>query len=86
MHIAIEKDSFQLAQVLIQSCGSDIDRATYSGCTPLHIAAGWGNIEIVAYLISLGADPYAVTDEGDWAINLVSDEGVRQFLVAVTGI
>lgn len=58
----------------------------FSGCTPLHIAAGWNNIEIVAYLISLGADPYAITDEGDMPIDLVTSEGVRQFLVAVSGV
>ncbi len=75
-----------MAQILIQSCGADFNKTMYSGCTPLHIAAGWGNMEIVAYLISLGADPYVVTDEGDRAIDLVSSEGVRQFLAAVTGI
>lgn len=75
-----------MTQALIQSCGADFNRPMYSGCTPLHIAAGWNNIEIVAYLISLGADPYATTDEGDIPIDLVSDEGVRQFLAAVAGI
>ena len=82
----MEKSSFQLTQILIQSCGADFNKPMYSGCTPLHVAAGWGNIEIVAYLISLGADPYAVTDEGDMPIDLASNECVRGFLAAVTGL
>ena len=75
-----------MTQILIQSCGADFNKTMYSGCTPLHIAAGWGNMEIVAYLISLGADPHAITDEGDMAVDLASNEGVGQFLMAVTGI
>ena len=55
----------------------DVNRATYSGCTPLHIAAGRGNIAVVAYLLSMGADPDMQTDEGDTALDLASSDQVR---------
>ena len=69
--------------MLIQSCNADYNVPTYSGCTPLHIASGRGHLEIVAYLISLGADPYALTDEGDTPYDLVVKDELKQFLESV---
>ena len=54
----------------------DLNKPTYSGCTPLHIAAGRGNIAVVAYLLSMGADPDLQTDEGDNALDLAGSDQV----------
>lgn len=75
--------SFQLVQLLVQSCGADFNIATYNGCTPLHTAAGRGQIEIVAYLVSVGANPVACTDEGDTPLELSTSEPVSDFLSRV---
>ena len=83
LQVAVEMGSFQLVQLLVQSCGADFNATTYSGCTPLHIAAGRGQIEIVAYLVSMGADPVAHTDEGDTALDLSASDSVSEFLTHV---
>lgn len=77
LHIATEKSSLADVQCLIETCEADVNRVTYSGCSPLHIAAGRGDIAIVAYLISMGANPELLTDEGDLALDLSGSEQVR---------
>lgn len=69
-----------MVQLLIRSCNSDFNATTFSGCTPLHIAAGHSRLELVAYLISLGANPFALTDEGDLPSDLAVQENIRDFL------
>ena len=78
--------SFQLVQLLVQSCNADCNIHTYSGCTPLHVAAGRGQIELVAYLVSVGANPDACTDEGDTPLDLAVTESVSLFLEQVAAI
>lgn len=75
--------SFQLTQLLVQSCDAGINTATYFGCTPLHTAAGRGQIAIVAYLVSVGANPAACTDEGDTPLDLSTSQPVSEFLTRV---
>lgn len=62
----------------METCEADVNSLTYSGCSPLHIAAGRGDIPVVAYLISMGADPEVVTDEGDTALDLARLAGSPQ--------
>lgn len=76
LHLAVEKCSLTDVQFLTETCQVDVNRATFSGCTPLHIAAGRGNIAVVAYLLSMGADPDMDTDEGDTALDLAGSEQV----------
>lgn len=59
---------------------------TYSGCSPLHIASGRGDISVVAYLISMGADPDLYTDEGDVALDLSGSDEVNAFLTKVDSL
>ena len=82
--MAVESGSFQLVQLLIRSCNADYNMTTYSGCSPLHIAAGRGQLELVAYLISLGANPCLMTDEGDTPYDLAIHDNVQNFLAAVS--
>ena len=86
LHVAVETSSFQMVELLIQSCHVNYNAKTFSGCTPLHMAAGRGQMELVAYLISLGADPCVLTDEGDTPVELATDVNVRQFLETVISI
>ena len=74
--MAIEKDSPADVQFLIENCQANVNATTYSGCTPLHTASGRGNIVIVAYLLSMGANPELLTDEGDSALDLAGSEQV----------
>ena len=60
-----------------------INATMYSGCTPLHIASGRGNITIVAYLISMGANPELLTDEGESALDIAGSEQVRVVVLSV---
>ena len=76
LHLAVEKCSLTDVQFLTETCQVDVNKATYSGCTPLHIAAGRGNIAVVAYLLSMGADPDLQTDEGDTALDLAGSDQV----------
>lgn len=76
LHLAIEKDSLADVQFLTETCKADVNAGTYSGCTPLHTASGRGNIAIVAYLISMGANPELLTEEGDTALDLAGSEQV----------
>ena len=76
LHMVTEKSSLADVQCLIETCEADVNRVTYSGCSALHIAAGRGDIAIVAYLVSMGANPDLVTDEGDQALDLSNSQQV----------
>lgn len=77
LHLAVEKCSLTDVQFLTETCQVDVNRPTYSGCTPLHTAAGRGNIAVVAYLLSVGADPDLETGEGDTALDLAGSDQVN---------
>lgn len=83
LHFAAEKQQLADTHFLIESCGLNIDARTFTGCTPLHIAAGRGCIEIVAYLLSLGANPELQTDEGDTPLDLSISDDVTVLLTKV---
>lgn len=86
LHMAVEKGSLSEVHFVLETCKVDVNAKTYSGCTALHIAAGRGNIAIVAYLISMGADPELLTDEGDSALDLASSEQVITLLTKAAAL
>jgi ankyrin repeat protein len=86
LHLAVEKCSLTDVQFLTETCQVDVNKATYSGCTPLHIAAGRGNIAVVAYLLSMGADPDLQTDEGDTALDLAGSDQVATILTKAAAL
>ncbi len=77
----MEKNSLPDVQFLVENCKVDVNATTYSCCTPLHVAAGRGDIVMVAYLLSMGGNPDLLTDEGDTALDLAGSEQV----LALTG-
>lgn len=86
LHLAAENNSLANVQFLLETCDADVNCLTYSGCSPLHIAAGRSDISVVAYLISMGADPELCTDEGDVALELAGSEEVNAFLTKVAAL
>ncbi len=56
--MALEKKNYKLANIFINS-GANVNIATYSGCSPLHLASEYGNIDMITRLIEKGASLYA---------------------------
>ena len=49
---------------LIEEMGADINSRDDGGYTPLHHAAARGDVEVIKYLVSKGADVKAVSRRG----------------------
>lgn len=59
----MEKQDFTAAEALIKS-GTDINRPSADGTTPLHWAAYYGNVDLVRALLRAEADPATSNDYG----------------------
>ena len=86
LHMAIEKGSLALVQCLIDDCQVEVNIPTYSGYTPLHVAAGQGSLDLTCYLVAVGADPSALTDEEDLPLDITPDYDVEVFLRRITNM
>src|SRR5712691_8686627 len=73
---AVHKNALGTAEVLLER-GADINRGGPEGMTPLMMAAGYGNDDMVDLLLRHGADPHLRTKDGttalDFALTGVSD-------------
>ena len=56
-------DGLEVARVLVEA-GADINLICEHGRTPLHMAAAWGHLDVVQYLVSRGANT-AIRDDLD---------------------
>ena len=83
LHSVVEKGSLTDVQFMLETCRANINATTYTGCTPLHIASGRGDIALTAYLLSMGANPDLVTDEGDTALDLAGSDQVCTCVLGV---
>lgn len=71
-----------MATCLVAECEVEVDVPTYSGYTPLHVAAGGDRKELVAYLIAMGADPYMQTDEEEMPEDLTKNSEVSRVVAS----
>lgn len=49
---------------LVEECGADVNAIDQEGSTPLHNAAARGDVEMIEYLVSKGADVTIINREG----------------------
>ena len=66
---AVHKNQLGTAKALLDA-GADVDRAAPSGMTPLMMAAGYGNTEMVALLVAHRADLRKKNKDGESAYDL----------------
>lgn len=69
LHLACVKGDLDDVKILLQS-NADINARGEKGFTPLHYAVEQRRIEVVEYLLSVGADPCIINDNGDTAQDL----------------
>ena len=82
LHIA---SSVHDAKILLQN-GANINLKNNAGCTPLHMAATSGNVELVEYLISQGASLEEYNEKGWSSFHFATRNGrvgVSKFLIDI---
>lgn len=62
-----------VAKVLVEA-GANVNRQCEHGRTALHMAAAWGHLDLVKYLLEEGADP-AIRDEENMTPPMVARRG-----------
>jgi ankyrin repeat protein len=75
LHWACTEASIPHVALLLAKGGADIEAKDASGCTPLLIAAQYGQVEVVAFLLQKGAHLLAVDKSGDTALHWAAYKG-----------
>ena len=72
---AVERSQIRMARFLVEA-GAEVNAETAKdGKTPLHLAAKESAPEVVAFLLSVGADPMRVTEKGFSALHMWARNG-----------
>lgn len=77
LHWACTESSLPHVALLLKK-GADVEAKDASGCTPLLIAAQYGQVEVVAYLLNHGANIQAVDSSRDTALHWAAYKGSIQ--------
>ena len=72
--------NFEVFEYLFNECGIDINEQDYQGETVLIKAAEKGILEMVDFLLGLGADPYLQDKEGKMAIDYAREGGFKEII------
>ena len=62
---------------MLRACGARIDAVDDRGRTALYIAAAEGNLEVLKWLLSNGADPLCCASDGRSALHAAAANGHR---------
>ncbi len=57
---------------LVEELGADVNARDHNGYTPLHHAAARGDVDLLKYLVSKGADPTAVSRTGQTTVDMAN--------------
>jgi uncharacterized protein len=74
IHDACKTGDLSKVKALLARDPSLLQSKTEEGKTPLHMATGWGQVEIVKYLLSVGADVNAVNNNGGNPIHVAGSQ------------
>ena len=62
----------EATRYLVEELGADVNARDYNGYTPLHHAASRGDVELIMYLVSKGADVTAVSRRGQTTADMAN--------------
>jgi ankyrin repeat protein len=74
IHDACKAGDLGQVKALLAKDPSLLQAKTEEGKSPLHMATGWGQVEIVKYLIAVGADIHAVNNNGGNPIHVAGSQ------------
>ena len=77
LHAALGNQQDIIAKMLIEA-GAEVNVVQSSRITPLHIAAQYGNIDMIIILLENGANIAIQTDQGQTASDLAADRGFKE--------
>lgn len=74
IHDACKTGDLAKVKKIIESDPSQLQAKTEEGKSPLHMATGWGQTEVVKWLISIGADLNALNNNGGEPIHVAASQ------------
>ena len=72
-------DNLEMVEFLV-GLGADVNRGDNEGWTPLHATASCGFLSIAKYLLENNADPAAVNNDGELAIDISESDEMEDLL------
>lgn len=83
LHFAVQSNSLECCRLLLENTKALVNmRISKGNKTALHIAAAKGNIGVIELLLHCGADPMALTNKKQTALDFASDDVVFQAIKA----
>ncbi|CAK4639918.1 hypothetical protein LEN26_014355 [Aphanomyces euteiches] len=74
------KGKLEIASILVQYPGIEINKSNIDGMTPLHEAAKHNHLDIAILLMNAGANPHAMNAEGLKPLDLATENDMSYFL------